>query len=280
MTFELSKRPIDKYDFYKNGPARLSATLNYERINKHVLRTDSKTIITSPAEFLMDAELSIGSVQLKILNPKQAPIDDINRPLETGNYTVEVEYYGDKSLVRLNNELGILQSFLYDVDLSGNGIHSINFGNGLSFEVHTKDFEGDGSILSSVLSYKQDTPDLEDFDFREYAERIRDALLIVDEQLLVMAEAQSRIEETNQLRNSANTSSAVQRDATKATEVLDLLERSLDASGDPSIALSLRGIYHDCRCLLENDDWAHFAENLERLKGLWTAKQRVQQATI
>jgi hypothetical protein len=73
---------------------------------------------------------------------------------------------------------------------------------------------------------------------------------------------------------------AVQRDATKATEVLDLLERSLDASGDPSIALSLRGIYHDCRCLLENDDWAHFAENLERLKGLWTAKQRVQQATI
>jgi hypothetical protein len=208
LTFELSKRPIDKYDFYKNGPARLSATLNYERINKHVLRTDSKTFITSPAEFLMEAELSIGSGQLKILNPKQAPIDDINRPLETGNYTVEVEYYGDKSLVRLNNELGILQSFLYDVDLSGNGIHSINFGNGLSFEVHTKDFEGDGSILSSVLSYKQDTPDLEDFDFREYAERIRDALLIVDEQLLVMAEAQSRIEETNQLRNSANTSSA------------------------------------------------------------------------
>lgn len=73
---------------------------------------------------------------------------------------------------------------------------------------------------------------------------------------------------------------AVEKDATKATEVLDLLERSLDASGDPSIALSLRGIYHDCRRLLESEDWAHYAENLERLKGLWTAKQRVQQAML
>ena len=34
---------------------------------------------------------------------------------------------------------------------------------------------------------------MEDFDFREYADRIREALLIVDEQLLVMAEAQSLI---------------------------------------------------------------------------------------
>jgi flagellin-specific chaperone FliS len=73
---------------------------------------------------------------------------------------------------------------------------------------------------------------------------------------------------------------AVQKDVTKATEVLDLLERSLDASGDPSIALSLRGIYHDCRRLLESEDWAHYAENLERLKGLWTAKERVQQAML
>jgi hypothetical protein len=74
--------------------------------------------------------------------------------------------------------------------------------------------------------------------------------------------------------------SAVQKDATKALEVIDLLERSLDASGDPSIALSLRGIYHDCRQHVETKDWALYAEHLERLKGLWTAKQRLQQATI
>ena len=64
------------------------------------------------------------------------------------------------------------------------------------------------ATLTTALSYNREAPDLEDFDFREYADRIREALLIVDEQLLVMAEAKTRIEETNQLRNSANTSSS------------------------------------------------------------------------
>lgn len=73
---------------------------------------------------------------------------------------------------------------------------------------------------------------------------------------------------------------AVQQDAVKATEVIDLLEHSLDASSDPSIALSLRGIYHDCRQQLQAKNWGHYAENLERLKGLWIAKKRVQQATL
>ena len=84
----------------------------------------------------------------------------------------------------------------------------IDFGNGLSFEVETNQFDTDGATLTTALRYNREAPDLEDFDFREYADRIREALLIVDEQLLVMAEAKSRIEETNQLRNSASTSSA------------------------------------------------------------------------
>lgn len=73
---------------------------------------------------------------------------------------------------------------------------------------------------------------------------------------------------------------AVQQDTAKATEVLDLLERSLDPSADPSVTLSLRGIYHECREQLQAKNWALYAEHLERLKGLWIAKQRLQQSTL
>ena len=119
-----------------------------------------------------------------------------------------MEYYGENSIVRLNDELGRLQGYQFGVDLSQDGIHEINFGNGLSFEVETDQFDTNGATLTTALRYNREAPDLEDFDFREYADRIREALLIVDEQLLVMAEAKTRIEETNQLRNSASTSSA------------------------------------------------------------------------
>lgn len=73
---------------------------------------------------------------------------------------------------------------------------------------------------------------------------------------------------------------AVKKDAAKAVEVLDRLEHSIDPSADPCIALSLRGIYHDCRRQLKTENWAVYAENLERLRGLWIAKKRVQQATL
>ena len=73
---------------------------------------------------------------------------------------------------------------------------------------------------------------------------------------------------------------AIQQDTSLATEVIDVLERSINPHSDMNIALSLRGIYDECRQLIQTEDWAHYAENLERLKGLWIAKHRVQQATI
>ena len=94
------------------------------------------------------------------------------------------------------------------MDLSQDGSQEVNFGNGLSFEIETNQFDTEGATLTTALRYNREAPDLEEFDFREYADRIRESLLVVEEQLLVMAEAQNRIEETNQVRNSANTSSA------------------------------------------------------------------------
>ena len=199
---------FDKYDFEAKGAAVLSATLNYERVDKHVLRTASEEPEINSAEFVFSSPLTIGSGQLKVSNPEVAPLEEQTQALASGNYTIEVEYYGENSIVRLNDELGRLQGYQFGVDLSQDGIQEINFGNGLSFEVETDQFDTNGATLTTALRYNREAPDLEDFDFREYADRIREALLIVDEQLLVMAEAKTRIEETNQLRNSASTSSS------------------------------------------------------------------------
>jgi hypothetical protein len=98
--------------------------------------------------------------------------------------------------------LGRLQGYQFGVDLSQDGSHEVNFGNGLSFEIETDQFNTEGASLTTALRYNREAQDLEEFDFSEYADRIREALLIVDEQLLVMGEAKTRIEETNQLRNS------------------------------------------------------------------------------
>tara|TARA_B110000003_G_scaffold270938_1_gene304221 strand:- start:648 stop:2237 length:1590 start_codon:yes stop_codon:yes gene_type:complete len=210
LNFEMESlfQSFDKYDFEAKGAAVLSATLNYERVDKHVLRTASEEPAVNSAEFVFSSPLTIGSSQLKVGNPQIAPLEELTQPLATGNYTVEVEYYGENSIVKLSDELGRLQGYQFGVDLSQDGIHEVNFGNGLSFEVETDQFNTEGASLTTALRYNREAQDLEEFDFSEYADRIREALLIVNEQLLVMGEAKTRIEETNQLRNSANTSNA------------------------------------------------------------------------
>ena len=73
---------------------------------------------------------------------------------------------------------------------------------------------------------------------------------------------------------------AINKDRELALQVVTMLEKTLRADINPEITLSLLGIYSDCRTALKNEEWAHFAEMIEQLKGLWTAKFRLEQATI
>lgn len=210
LQFEMESlfQSFDKYDFETRGAAVLSASLNYERVNRHVLRTVSEEPETNSAEFITNTSLNIGTGQLRLSNPQVAPIEAQTQALTTGNYTIEVEYYGENSIVRLNDELGRLQGYQFGVDLSQDDSKVIDFGNGLRFEIETNQFNTDGAILTTAVRFNREEAGLENFDFREYEERIREAMLVVDAQLLVMAEAKTHIEETNRLRNSALTSRA------------------------------------------------------------------------
>jgi hypothetical protein len=208
LSFNLTSLYMDKYDYETRGAAVMNSTLNYERLDKHALRTEPGKPVESSAELIYSSPLKIEESKLNISNPKIVSLKELTQPLATGNYTVEVEYYGENSVVRLTDQLGRLQGYQFGVDLSKNGTHEVNFGNGLSIDIETDQFDTDGASLRTAIRFNRESPDIEDFDFREYADRIREALLIIDEQLLVMAEAQSLIEETNQLRNSASASSA------------------------------------------------------------------------
>ena len=63
LNFEMTSlfESFDKYDFETKGAAVLSATLNYERVNKHILRTASEEPAINSAEFVFNSPLTIGS---------------------------------------------------------------------------------------------------------------------------------------------------------------------------------------------------------------------------
>lgn len=67
----------------------------------------------------------------------------------------------------------------------------------------------------------------------------------------------------------------IRHDRAKAEQVLALLIATLRPEPKPELAISLRGIYHDCETYLEAENFAAFTESIERLKGLWLAYYKI-----
>ncbi len=197
---------VDKYDFETNGPAYLTATINYDRVDAHTLRTREASITTEKAAFLFDPfKTASNGGTLKAFNPKASPVATDKTQLETGAYSIDVEYRGANSFIRLSDGLGRVQGYQFGVDLSGDGTTKIDLGVGVSFEIQNTSFS-ENSTLSIPVRFERPTPAIDDFDFKEYAKRIEAAIQVVEEESNAMLDAKAKIEEFNQLRNSANTS--------------------------------------------------------------------------
>ncbi len=196
---------IDKFDFETHGPAYLYATLNYDRIDAHTLRTGETPVTTEKAEFLYTPVLTAeDGGTLTASNPELIPVSSDKSPLTTGSYTLAIEFRGENSFIRLTDTLGRLRGYQYGVDLTSTGTTKIDLGVGLSFEVTNASFTED-STLSIPVNYERPAPAIDDFSFREYAKRIEAAITVVEEERTAMAEVISKIEEFNQLRNLAAT---------------------------------------------------------------------------
>lgn len=213
---------FDKYDFESNGPAKLQATLAYDRIDTHTLRTgeapppDAASLPFSPS-------LSVNGGSLSASNPTLTSVEAGKTALQSGSYNVNIQYFGEKSIVTLSDGFGRLKAFDYAVDLSASGTKTIDFGVGLSIDVNTDNFNQPGATLSVPVSFNKAAPPLDEFDFREYASAIEDAIAIVQEQRDLIAEAEAKIVEVNNTRNLATTAGIPSVAAFAASGAISLL---------------------------------------------------------
>lgn len=216
---------IDKYDFEAYGPAYLSATLTYERVHAHTLRTSEGSNTKEIAEFLYDPILTSDSGgTLKALNSQVTPVAQNKSALPSGTYTLAIEYRGENSYIRLSDSLGRLRGYAYGVDLSTEGTTKVDLGVGVSFEINNDGYSGNAS-LRIPLQYEHPSPALDDFNFREYAKRIEAAIKVVEEESAAMSEAIAEIEEFNRLRNSAATSATPNLLAFNSSSALSILSQ-------------------------------------------------------
>ncbi|MBC2595039.1 hypothetical protein H5P28_12295 [Ruficoccus amylovorans] len=191
----------DKYDYERNGPAKLSATLNYRRIDEYILRTGDEPPEDS-VTMSFPGRIRIGSTSLEALAPHMNPIATGVTAAEGGRYTVEVDYNGAQSRVRLKDELGRLQRYLFDVDLSAEGTTEVDFGNGLAFDWKNTGFGDQKASLTAFLDYRLAKPPVEEFDFKAYADQLADAIEIIQAQREMIDTAKAQIEQSYSSRNS------------------------------------------------------------------------------
>lgn len=221
---------IDKYDFEELGPARLSATMSYRRVDAHLLRTLEEPPKPDSASFLFNTPLQTADSKLALSNPRISPVNPTRQALDSGSYVLEVEYFGKNSVIRLSDGLGRLKAFQFGVDLTESGTRRIDLGVGLSFDLEVDNFTNMGAKLVAPVEFQRDRTALEDFDFRKYAKRITDAIGVVIEQRERIDKAKERIEEINQLRNLASTQALPSSLAFNSTNALTLLNGGGDNS--------------------------------------------------
>lgn len=224
LTFEKESlfQSFDKYDFESKGPAYLNASMQYRRIDTHTLRTGDLPGPDS-VKMLFQPSVSDSGGSLRVKDPVIAPAAVNQSPLENGNYTLSVDYYGENSIVKLTDAFGRINGFAFDVDLSGSGDVDVDLGNGLAFTVNADGFSSKGTSVLAPIQYYRETPAIDNFDFRDYARKIEEAIGIVAEQRTLIDQTLTDIEDANRVRNSANTSGIPSVFALNNTGALNIL---------------------------------------------------------
>lgn len=225
LNFEMESlfQSFDKYDFETNGPANLSATMTYERIDRQLVSTEENPNLSASAEFITEYPLTAGETSLRVSGAEVSPVAPDAQPLTSGNYNLEIDYYGADSVIRLRDSFGRIAAYKFGVDLSQQGSQRIDFENGLSFQFENNGFSNMGAQYSTSLKFTTETAGAENFDFRDFKRKIQEAMQVIEEQQTIIAETQAKIEETNQLRNQASTGGFPSGGVLNASSTLNLL---------------------------------------------------------
>lgn len=136
-----SPSDYDKWDYENKGPTAYFADVDYRRVSQQTLLVDSNEklykdanlIRTSPAATEDGGELRIQSFDYNASGLREGA-------LEAGNYSVKINYFGEYSTVSVKDERGVNVALKTGVDLSAQGMQSIDMGNGLVIN-----FQNDGA---------------------------------------------------------------------------------------------------------------------------------------
>ena len=204
VQFEITKNPVleavGDLDFADGDYIESTTSILYRRVDSRTLRTDESSAAPDSATLMFNPRLgNQTSGQLNATEPKVTSPSDGLTPLESGNYTLGIEYRGADSYIRLTDGLGRIRGYQFGVDLTAEK-STVTFERGLSVEINNSGFSENGS-LQVPLQYHRKSPAIEDFDFEVYAESIKAALEVVIDEVKKLQEISTDIQEINRLRN-------------------------------------------------------------------------------
>ncbi len=228
---------IDKYDYENDGPAKLYAMMYYEQTYEHKLEQEGFEEFSDQSvtvNYQSDSDDGAGGA-LSFDSIRIAGLDNGSLGLESGNYTLSVNYNGESSSVQLKSSDGKLAYLNYRVDLSGSDPVTIDTGKGLAFTVNNDGFQGTGSISAS-LSYEADGNNNEDFDFASYGNKIIDAIERLDQDLYEVANTMERVYSIYQYQSG---NFGVNSNATAGGQAISLITGS---AGENSIFGAANGL--------------------------------------
>jgi hypothetical protein len=205
VRLQIDKNPVidalDDLDFNLDDPIELNSSILYRRLDSHTLRNDgSETAVPDGASLLFSPSLgNAESGRLNVSDPKLTPPSENTEAFESGYYTMDIQYRGENSYIRLTDALGRIRGFKFDVDLREENT-TVNFNGGLSVNIDNTGFAENGSLQASI-ELNRTPPAIDEFDFRKYSTQIEDALALINEELTKMEDTAIKIQELNAQRN-------------------------------------------------------------------------------
>ena len=238
---EQTSKYFDKTNYLTDGASSYYTDLSYQRVYTHDLASGGEDGGTSDS----DVELVFGSLpkvegdegDLSITELTTNAVDS-DSELESGVYTIQVDYKGDykgdsSSVMLLDGNGAVVKALTVDLsELSGTDLHTVDFENGVSITIDSNDFDQTTGTLKTSFNYTAASNAYESFDYEAYTETLQSALNVVNEQITEFEDTQTSLENISSIlstvSNGGDLSSVMYGSST--TTASSLISSSLDMS--------------------------------------------------
>jgi hypothetical protein len=195
---------IDKYDYETNGPAKLYALMDYERVFRHELTdSDFNQYSDRNLDLLYRKRLTDGSGgSVSFDEIEMSGVSPGGVGFASGDYRLNVFYRGENSSVEVRDARGNMVFLNHKVDLSGSDPVKIDTGKGMKFTLKNQSFSGESGRLMAMVRYQAEGNQNADFDFRSYGSRIEKAIVKLGQDMALVADLQQNILQINSFQQS------------------------------------------------------------------------------